>query len=225
MSALDHTHGFDLEHVAFFATLDDETRAAVQGAARVMSAASGARIFEIGQRAEAFIILLRGRVRVQLTAENGREITLYKIDAGESCILTTSCLLNAEAYAAEAVCEVDLQAIALSRAVFRDLLGRSTTFRDAVLGAYADRVSDLILTIQNTRFHRLDSRLAALVLERSKDGILVATHQELAAELGSAREVVSRILKRFERIGTVALTRGTIEIKNSNGLKHEAEHV
>lgn len=211
-----------LDRIPFLAALDAETRAAVVAGARRMSAPAGARVFEAGQSAEAFLILVSGRVRVHLTAENGREITLYKVEAGESCVLTTSCLLDAEAYAAEAVCETEVAAIALPRAAFRSLLDRSPAFRDAVLGAYAARVSDLILTIEETRFRRLDARLAALLLERAQEGALAATHQDLAAELGSAREVVSRTLKRFERAGAVGLARGLIEIKNADRLAREA---
>ena len=209
----------------FFAALDDSSRTRLRAGARIVNVPAGARVFEPGQSADAFLFVTRGRVRVQLTAENGREIMLYRVEVGEGCVLTTSGLLDSESYAAEALCETDVEAIALPKTCFQDLLGSSTVFRDAVLSAYAARVADLILTIEETRFHRIEPRLANHILEQATDNRINATHQELAASLGTAREVVSRTLKRFERTGTIALARGLIEIKNRTELLRLAQSV
>jgi CRP/FNR family transcriptional regulator len=214
-----------IDALPFFAALDAETRRRVVAEARRVALPEGAHVFETGQSAEAFLIVEAGVVRVQLTAQNGREIVLYRVSPGDSCVLTTSCLLDSEAYAAEAICETDVRAIALPRAAFRRLLDGEPTFRDAVLAAYAGRVADLILTIEETRLHRVDARLAALLAEHARDGRVTATHQDLAAELGTAREVVSRTLKRFERSGAVTLGRGLIEIRNRRRLANHAREV
>lgn len=201
-----------------FAKLDRAALDLVASVARRVTLPAGARAFESGQPCSAFLIVSAGRVRVQLTAENGREIVLYRIEAGESCVLTTSCILGSEAYGAEAVCETEVEAIALPTPSFRALLDSSAAFRDAILSAYAARVSDLVLTIEETLFQRVDARLAALLAARAEGGIVTATHHALAVELGSAREVVSRILKRFERSGAIALSRGAVEILNARRL-------
>ncbi len=201
-----------------FAQLDRAATDLVASAARRVTLPAGARAFEPGQPCSAFLIVTAGRVRVQLTAENGREVVLYRIEAGESCVLTTSCILGSETYGAEAICETEVEAVALPTLAFRALIDSSATFREAVLSAYAARVADLVLTIEETQFQRVDARLAALLADRAKGGVVNATHQALAVELGSAREVVSRILKRFERAGAIALSRGAIEIKSERRL-------
>lgn len=201
-----------------FAKLDRAALDLAASAARRVTLPAGAHAFEPGQSCSAFLIVTAGRVRVQLTAENGREIVLYRIEAGESCVLTTSCILGSESYGAEAICETEVEAIALPVPSFRALLDSSAAFRDAVLSAYAARVGDLVLTIEETLFQRVDARLAALLAARAEGGVVAATHQALAVELGSAREVVSRILKRFERAGAIALSRGAIAIRNARRL-------
>lgn len=201
-----------------FCKLDRAALHLAASAARRVSLPAGARAFEAGQPCSAFLIVTSGRVRVQLTAENGREIVLYRIERGETCVHTTSCILGSEPYGAEAVCETAVEAIALPTATFRTLLDSSAAFREAILSAYAARVGDLVLTIEETLFQRVDARLAALLAERARDGVVATTHQALAVELGSAREVVSRILKRFERAGAIALARGAIEIRNARRL-------
>jgi CRP/FNR family transcriptional regulator, anaerobic regulatory protein len=207
------------------AAFDAATQAALRAEARAVNLPIGTRVFEPGQTADAFLIVTRGVVRVQLTAANGREIMLYRVEAGESCVLTTSCLLDAEAYGAEAICETDIAALAVPRVTFRRLLNEMPAFRDAILASYASRVADLITTIEETHLHRVDARLAALIVERAQDGGIRATHQEIAIELGTAREVVSRTLKRFEHAGAVTLGRGLIEIKDRDRLAHLAQIV
>jgi CRP/FNR family transcriptional regulator len=214
-----------IDILPFFAGLDAETRQRVVGEARRITLPAGAHVFEPGQSAKAFLIVEAGIVRVQLTAQNGREIVLYRVAPGDSCVLTTSCLLDSDAYAAAAICETEVRAIALPRAAFRRLLDAEPAFRDAVLAAYAGRVADLILTIEETRLHRVDARLAALLAERALGGRVTATHQDLATELGTAREVVSRTLKRFERSGAVTLGRGQVEIRDRALLASHAREV
>jgi len=198
--------------VPAFVSLDAAALSLLATRARIVELPAGAHPFVAGQACEAYLVVVSGSVRVQLVAESGREIVLYRVAPGESCVLTTSCLLHHDAYAAEAVCESAVTAIAVPAATFADLLGASRAFRDAVLGAYAERVGDLMLTFEELVFRRLDTRLARTLIERARDGLVGATHQELAVELGSAREVVSRTLKAFERRGLVTLSRGEIRI-------------
>jgi CRP/FNR family transcriptional regulator, anaerobic regulatory protein len=199
---------------------DEPARSELVAHAKAVNLPAGAHVFDPGQPATAFLVVTSGRVRVQLTAENGREIMLYRVEAGQSCVLTTSSLMDSEAYAAEAICETDVEALALPHHAFSHLIDSSPAFRQAVLAAYAARVTDLILTIEETRLRRIDVRLAEALLARGSGGTITATHHDLAAELGTAREVISRTLKRFERSGAIALGRGVIEVRDLDMLSN-----
>ncbi len=138
---------------------------------------------------------------------------------GESCILTTSCLMAGEAYSAEGIAETELRAAIVPDALFHDLLGRSPAFRRFVFAACGKRLADLLCLVQQVAFERIDARLAQHLLDRpARNGVVTVTHQTLAAELGTAREVVSRQLKNFERRGWVRLQRGSIALLRPDGL-------
>jgi CRP/FNR family transcriptional regulator len=180
-------------------------------------------IFGPGKSPENLLLMLDGTVRVQQLAENGREIVLYRVHAGESCVLTTACLLAYEDYSAEGVAETDVSAVAIPRSVFDDLLAGSAEFRNFVFSAYSKRITDLFLVIEEIAFRRMDIRLAQRLLELAKDGRVEATHQQMAAELGTAREVVSRQLSEFQRREWVAQSRGEIRILNPTALRDLAD--
>jgi CRP/FNR family transcriptional regulator len=164
--------------------------------------------------------VLEGSVRVQKLAENGREITLYRVESGGSCVLTTSCLLARERYPAEGITETEVIAAMIPLALFEKALDTSAGFRRFVFSTYAQRISHLILLVEEVAFGRIDERLAQCLLEmREVDNTVEATHQVLAAELGTAREVISRQLKEFERRGWIALQRGRIEILQPDNLR------
>lgn len=176
-------------------------------------------IFGPGKAPENLLLLLEGTVRVQQISDQGREIVLYRVHAGESCVLTTACLLAYEDYSAEGIAETDVQAVAIPRTVFDDLISQSKTFRQFVFSAYSRRITDLFMVIEEVAFHRVDIRLAQRLLELAgKDQVINATHQQMAAELGTAREVISRQLQEFHRRGWVSQTRGAIKVTNVAGL-------
>ncbi|MFO1402848.1 MAG: Crp/Fnr family transcriptional regulator [Steroidobacteraceae bacterium] len=185
----------------------------IAGAVQRVTLPAGARVFGHGSPCTHYLLLCAGSVRVQLAAENGREIVLYRVGAGETCVLTTACLLARETYSAEAVAETEVQALLLPRPAFDALLAESAPFRDFVFAAQASRLTGLLLLVQEIAFARLDIRLARRLLELGEPaGALALTHQALAAELGTAREVISRQLKEFERRGWVRLERGQVGI-------------
>lgn len=182
-------------------------------------------VFHSGDLCEAFLLLVEGSVRVQLTSASGREVTLYRIAPGASCILTTSCLLGDENYPAEAITETDVVAVAIPSSTFQDLLEASRTFRRLVFDGFSTRLKNVIAKIEELAFTAIDARLARLLLELDADGVERITHQALAVELGTAREVVSRHLKRFEQERWVDLGRGRITVSDRPGLKKIAEAV
>lgn len=180
---------------------------------QVVSLPAGSRIFRPGQLPGNYLLLLEGSVRVQQVGENGREIVLYRVLPGQSCTLTTTCLLGHEGYPAEGIAEAGMKAVAIPSQVFDDLVARSPEFRRFVFEAFGNRIAGLFRLVEEVAFSRIDIRLAHKLIELSRGGRTVAaTQQQLASELGTAREVVSRILSEFKRRGWVTLGRGTIAV-------------
>jgi len=201
------------------ATLDDEDRRFLERRAKVVQLAADEAVFAPGKRPEAFLLVLDGSVRVHQFGANGREIVLYRVSAGESCIMTTACLMSGEDYLAEGITETPVTAIALGRADFEALMARSPGFRRLVFSRYASRVTRLMEVVEDIAFERLDRRLARKLLELSRGGaVLDATHQSLAVELGTAREVVSRQLKTFAERGWLTAGRGQVTITDRAAL-------
>lgn len=192
---------------------------------RVVHLPAASRVFEAGQRAQNMLLLLQGSVRVQQVSDTGREIFLYRVHAGESCILTTACMLADEDYAAEGIAETGIEAVAIPRAAFDDLTARSSQFRSFVFRAYSRRIADLFALIDDIVFQRIDVRLAERLLALEQAGTIHATHQALAVELGTAREVISRTLGEFHRRGWVETSRGAIQIIQRPGLENLARSV
>jgi len=187
--------------------------------AQVVSLPAQTTIFAPGLPAENFLLLLDGTVRVQQVSAGGREIVLYRVAAGESCIMTTACLLSQDTYNAEGITETPVQAVAVPRAAFDELMARSAEFRRFVFTDYSSRITDLLHVVEEVAFERIDKRLAQKLRELADaEGRLSATHQDLAVELGTAREVISRHLKEFQRRGWLELTRGQIHLTDRAAL-------
>jgi CRP/FNR family transcriptional regulator len=200
--------------------LDRDVRDTLVARSRPVEVARGTVVFGPGKSPENLLLLLEGTVRVQQTSESGREIVLYRVHAGESCVLTTACLLAYEDYAAEGIAETDVRAVMIPRSTFDELIARSESFRTFVFSAYARRITDLFHVVDEIAFQRMDVRLAQKLVELSRGGDTVkATHQQLAAELGTAREVISRQLQEFHRRGWVEQSRGTIRLTDRAALE------
>lgn len=212
-----------ISHFSGLAHLPPDVLASLVSASRVVHLPAGTRIFGPGQAPDAFLLLIRGTVRVQQVSDSGREIVLYRVSAGESCALTTACLMGYDDYLAEAISETEVDAVAVPRATFDDLIARSPDFRRFVFTAFSRRVTDLFRIIDEVAFARVDVRLAQRLLERANGkGHIDLTHQQLASELGTAREVVSRQLNEFQRRGWISTSRGAVDILNSDGLRQLA---
>jgi CRP/FNR family transcriptional regulator len=204
------------------ASLQPDVRGRLTGASRVVRVPKGTVIFGPGHPPDSLLLLLEGRVRVRQVTEAGREIVLYRVHSGESCVMTTACLLAFEDYTAEGVAETDLEAVTIPRAVFDDGMATSPAFRRFVFAAYSRRITDLFLTIEEIAFRRMDARLAAKLLELSQDAgspVLTATHGSLATELGAARESVSRQMAEFARRGWIEQRRGAVELADPEALR------
>ena len=205
--------------------LPADVAAALVAGSQVVSLPAGVRVFEPGRHADNLLLLLQGTVRVQQRSDTGREVFLYRVNAGESCVLTTACMLADEDYAAEGITETEVEAVVIPRKVFDDLAGRSAVFRSFIFRAYSRRIADLFSLIDDIVFHRVDVRLAARLIDHAENGQVKATHQALAVELGTAREVVSRTLGEFQRRGWIEQARGQIGLRNAEALTRMARSV
>ena len=167
-----------------------------------------------------FALLLSGRVRVFKEGESGREVTLYRFEKGESCILTVSCILSDSLYPALAVTEEDSEAFLIPANLFREWVSRFDPWRKYVFEILAKRLSSVIMVVEEVAFRRVDSRIAELLINEADKGQTVhLTHQQIAAEIGTSREVVSRILKDLELEKLISSGRGSISILKPEELK------
>lgn len=186
--------------------------------ASVMKLPAGTEVFTEGQPCQGFPLLLEGSIKVVKQASSGREMLLYRVTPGGSCIISSSCLLGHSAYNARGIAETGLTLLALPIPVFSTLMIENTPFRDFVFHLFADRIGELMQLVEEVAFNRLDQRLAKLILARNET-VITITHQQLADELGSVREIVSRLLKGFVAQGLVTLGREQLTVSNRAGLQ------
>ncbi len=194
-------------------------RESVMARLHTLQVPAGTVLFDDHQACEGFPFVVRGSIRVIKASASGRELPLYRVAPGETCVISSSCLLGHEDYNARGIAETDTELVLLPKAVFDELLAEPA-FRGFVFHLFADRIADLMHLIEEVAFHKLDQRLAALLLGKGR--LLHTTHQQLADELGSVREIVSRLLKGFAAQGLVKLSREQIEIIDAGGLRRMA---
>ncbi len=190
--------------------------------ARIVEAPVGTVGYREGGPCGAYVMRLAGQSRVFKMSASGREILLYRVNAGETCVITTTCLLGHSDYPASTVVEEAIQDVIIPSAAFNQLMIDSKVFRTFVMTNYGALISDLIVLLDEVAFHNVDARLAKLLLEAGTDNVR-RTHQQIADELGTAREVVSRQVKRFEQKKWVALGRGQVDILDRDALTQLAQ--
>ncbi|MFC1464826.1 MAG: Crp/Fnr family transcriptional regulator [Candidatus Brachytrichaceae bacterium NZ_4S206] len=185
---------------------------------------AGTQVFAEGDECSAIAILLSGVVRVFKIGETGREITLYRFDQGESCILTANCILGNQHFPAIAVVERDAEAVVITATAFRDWVNRYQLWRDYVFDLLSRRLASVMAVVDEVAFRRMDTRIADFLARRLSPSSpnLRITHQEIAAELGTSREVVSRILEDFSAGRLIETGRGMITLLDHAGLLRRA---
>jgi CRP/FNR family transcriptional regulator len=183
---------------------------------------TGQILFRAGDDAQGFAVVLEGRIDVTLTGASGREILLYAVEPGQSCIQTTLGLIGDAPYSGEAQTVTPCRLVILPRTLFRSLMDQSEPFRAFVFRAFAARMSELTGLLEQVAFARIESRLARALVELAQADQVQATHAELAARIGSAREVVSRQLERWAQRELIATERGRIMIRAPAELKRLA---
>lgn len=173
---------------------------------------AGKQIYAQGDACSAIAFVLSGEIRVFKVGETGREITLYEIGPGETCILNASCILSGQSYPANAVATGDVDMLLIPSAAFRRLVDEHEEMRDFVFTLLSRRLSGVMELVEEVAFGRLDERLMDYLVEKSENNVLETTHQKIANALGTSREVISRLLKDFERKGEVRLSRSSITL-------------
>ncbi|GAA5177989.1 Crp/Fnr family transcriptional regulator [Niveibacterium umoris] len=199
--------------------LPPAARARLLHASQPICVAAGTQVFDERQQCQGFPFVLDGAIRVIKRSPQGRELPLYRVLAGETCIVSTGCLLGHTDYNASGVAERDTTLLLLPQADFDALLAEPP-FRAFIFALFSERIGELMALIEEVAFRRLDARLAAHLLGRGRQ--IHTTHQQLADELGSVREIVSRLLKGFADEGLVRLAREQVEILDPAGLRRVA---
>ena len=191
-----------------------------QQTAFFMRIPEGRDVFIEGDHVDAIALLISGVVRVYKIGETGREITLYRFGNGESCILTANAILSQKNFPAVATVEKEAEAVMIPADTFRDWVRRYDLWREFVFELLSERLSSVMAIVEEVAFRRMDVRVASWLIERGQrsDPIHI-THQEIAAELGSSREVISRILEDFSAQGLVEVSRGSIKILDRDALQ------
>lgn len=203
------------------ACLAPEARAALAALAP-LDLPRGAVLFRPGDAVQGFALVLSGRIEVYLTGASGREILLYAVEPGQTCVQTTLGLLGEADYTGEALTAAPSRVVMVPRALFLSLMDSAPEFRRLVFAALAERMEEVIRLMERVSFQPVEARLAGWLLTRAEAGRVAATQAEIAAQIGSAREVISRRLDAFARRGWVRTERGAVEICDASALRRLA---
>jgi CRP/FNR family transcriptional regulator, anaerobic regulatory protein len=180
---------------------------------------AGAVAYELQDVCANYLMCIDGRTRVFRMSEGGREMLIYKVGAGGTCVLTTQCLLSGGGFPAQSVAEARTELAALPAETFRQLMRESDAFRDFVLDDYTRLLSGMFDLVEEVAFAPLEQRLARrLLIEADDDATVWKTHQQLAADVGSVREVISRLLGEWADEGLVEVRRGQVQIIDRQGI-------
>ena len=194
--------------------LPPDLAAELMAHAVLASFGAGRDLMAVGDRVEAVPVIISGSIRVFWTGDSGREITLYRFGPGECCVLSADSILGNRLFPARAQVAEAVEVAFIPAPVFDDMLARSSAWRARVFGAMSQRLLSLMGTLDEVAFGHMDTRVAALLAQMAggRPAVLAVTHQEIADELGSAREVISRILEDFRSRGLLKLGRGSVEV-------------
>jgi CRP/FNR family transcriptional regulator len=212
-----------LERVPFIREAPPDLKEEIAEAATVVRLDAGDYFLREGDTCGHFAILVSGRIRVFKLGEGGHEITLYHVSPGEACPLNVSCILSDREVPAMAMVEEAVEAVLIPAADFRRMVARHESLRSFVFQVFSTRLTEVMSLVEEVAFRRMDRRLARRLEDLFAQGEraqaeIGTTHAEIAAELGTAREVVSRLLKEFERLGALRLSRGRIRLRNATVL-------
>ena len=210
-----------LESVAFYRDAPAELQTSMLRAARHAMLAPGEWVFREGEPANQFAAVGSGSIRVFRIGATGRQITLYHAQSGQSSLVGILSVLLGRPPIATAQAEVDSEVVLVPAAALREWVGTSDVMRRFIFETMTRSLVDVTSLLEDVAFRTLESRLAKLLVRHAVEAhVIRMRHEDIAAELGTAREVVSRVLEGFERRGAIALSRGRIEMRDEDAL-HE----
>jgi CRP/FNR family transcriptional regulator, anaerobic regulatory protein len=213
-----------LEECSFYREATQPLRSRIAEAATCAMLPAGKTFYSEGEMCGLFAFVGKGNIRVFKTAESGRQMTLYHVRDREACLVNLLCLFLGRPAMASAVVETPTEAVVFDGGVFRNWMDNHAVVRRFVFEAIARRFVEVMTLVEEIAFAKMDRRVAGLLLRRfSLDRAFAVTHEELATELGTAREVVSRLLKDFERAGAILMARGRLELRNASLLRDYAD--
>ena len=206
-------------HFPAFLHSNDPNIVVLMNSASLFEYPAHKQLFYPGKSCQHYLLLISGSIRTQIISDDGEELLLYHVLPGDACVLTTSCLIGGNDYPAEGMTDTAIQGFLIPATIFNQTLRNSAFFREFVFKNFSKRLADIIQRMASIRFGSMNQRLVRLLLNTGQPELHV-THQELADELATAREVVSRHLKRLEGYGLLRLNRGSIEIIDATNLKN-----
>lgn len=213
-----------LNQYRFFSDSEMPLQQHILSNSKTINLNTGSYFFKRGSHVNQLALIGAGSVRVFIPGECGRELTLYHLQAGEICPINILSILINQTAPASAIVEGPLHAVVIDAACFCGLVSTDAGIRQYVFESFALRFQDVVSLFEKSKFKKLETRLAAFLInslpaEKQQPIVVKVTHERLAAELGSAREVISRLLEKLERSGIVRLTRGRINICNLPALQ------
>ena len=213
------------KYLPFWNELDESMKKLLDGAVKEIHIEKGTVISDGQTKCTGLIIVIKGQLRAYLMSEEGREITLYRLKDGDMCLFTASYMMNGIRFDVTVEAAADTQAYLIPAEAYKKVSEKSATAANYTGSVMASRFSDVMWLVDQLINKKLDSRLAALLIEESGlagGNVLTVTHEELGNHLGSVREVITRMLRYFQSEGIVRLTRGRIEITDFEKLKQIA---
>ncbi|MDL2216181.1 Crp/Fnr family transcriptional regulator [Desulfovibrio sp. OttesenSCG-928-M14] len=214
----------DLERAfPFISDLDTGLRHEFKAACCLKSIKQGSQLAHSGAACRFMTFVLEGCIKIFKLSPEGREITIFRVMPGDCCIMSAACILSGKPFSAMAVAEEDVTAVAVPGMAFSDFFSRSPVLRQYVMGMFADRFEAMAMLLEEVTFNRMDKRLAKFLLQKPPQEKIATTQEAIALELGTAREVVSRLLNDFQKKGYVRLFRGGLSIDSREALLRLSE--
>jgi CRP/FNR family transcriptional regulator len=213
---------FIKKHLTFWEKLNPSEKNTLENNINKVSYHKGDNLHSADSECLGVLLVKSGELRVYILSEDGREITLYRLSDGDTCILSASCILNSISFDVYIDAEVNTEAYIINITTFSSISRQNIYVENFAYKNAVEKFSDVMWAMEQILFMSFDKRLAVFLLDeltKTNSDTLTLTHEQIAKYIGSAREVVSRMLKAFQKQEMVELSRGTIRITNKEKLK------
>ena len=205
--------------------ISETDRQTIFSAGHIVALPNEQMLMKQNQECQFIPMVISGRLRIYKLSPNGREMTLYRIGPGETCLISIACQIKGDDFPAMAQVEGKTQLFMVPSIVCHSVLAKNLAWKDFIITSLYGHLTEVMETLEAVAFDRTDHRLVLWLLEKTKDKTtsILCTHEEIAVELGTAREVVSRLLADLKNKGILTLGRGKIKIIDLEQLKNLAE--